>query len=185
MISVRTGVAIAIVLSIAALAVGVAALMQDVRGGGPTHGRLVQTRITNTLSGDPVRFALDRFYMSPEGNGHVVALYEYPPGFFGHTRGCPLVWQRDAVVVAGTTTYRGLFTDPCSGAHFDRSGKLVDGPADRDLDRFPMTPEPDGMLVDTHTLLCGDNLPNAAAGVTPTPTPATPARCPRVSPDAP
>ena len=185
MLSARTGAAVAIVLSIVALAVGLAALMQDVRGGGPAHGRLVQTRITNQLTGDPVRFALDHFYMSPDGRGHVVALYEYPPGFFGHTRGCPLVWQGDAVVVAGAKTYRGLFTDPCSGAHFDRSGTLVNGPADRNLDYFAMTPEPDGMLVDTRTLLCGDNLPDHAADVTPTPTPATPARCPLVSPDSP
>jgi hypothetical protein len=181
-IGVRIGVALSLIVGIAALGIGVAALMGNIRDHGETHGRLVQTRITNELTGDPVEFTTDGFFMAPDGSGEVHALYAYPPGFFGNVRGCKLVWQASAIVGSAGP---GLFTDPCSGAHFDRDGALVDGPADRDLDRFPMTPEPDGFLVDTRTLLCGTNLPVAAATDAPTatPTPESPATCQRVSPD--
>src|SRR5574338_643980 len=150
-------------LAIAALAVGGSALVADLRDDGAAGGRLVQTRISNKLTGDPVLFPLDDFYMTPDGAGRVNAIYIHPPGFFGHNRGCKVVWQADAVVpLSGRRAGPGLFTDPCSGAHFDRTGSLVNGSADRALDRFPMTPEPDGFLVDTRVLLCGDNLPNGA-----------------------
>ncbi|MBF6600734.1 MAG: hypothetical protein IVW36_09520 [Dehalococcoidia bacterium] len=187
MIGTRIGVALALVLSIAALGVGVAALMGTIRDNGAPGGRLVQTRITNELTGDPVEFAADGFFMTSDGSGRVAALYAYPPGYFGDVRGCKLVWQPLAVVSSASgTAGPGLFTDPCSGARFDRTGTLVTGPADRNLDRFPMTPEPDGFLVDTRTLLCGANLPvaDAADAPTATPTPETPATCARVSPDA-
>lgn len=184
MIGVRLGVALAIVLAVGALAVGGAALVGDIRGNDTATGRLVQTRITNKLSGDPVLFPLDDFYMAPDGAGHVRALYVYPPGFFGHNRGCKVIWQSDATALDGARRFGpGLFTDPCSGAHFDRTGALVNGSADRALDWFAMTPEPDGLLVDTHVLRCGDNLPNTAADVTPTPTPEEPARCDRAAPN--
>jgi hypothetical protein len=181
-IGVRFGVALSLILSIAALAIGVAALMGNIRDKGEVRGRLVQTRITNELTGDPVEFPLDGFFMTPDGSGQVQALYAYPPGFFGDVRGCKLVWQAQAVVSSDTAIAGpGLFTDPCSGAHFDRAGTLIDGPADRDLDRFPMTPEPDGFLVDTRTLLCGPNLPAAEATDAPTATatPESPATCGR------
>jgi len=184
MIGVRAGVALALVVAIAALAVGAAALVGTVRDNGPATGRLVQTRITNRLTGDPVLFSLDGFYMSPDVEGRVNALYVYPPGYFGHNRGCKVVWQGDAVAFSGAVRVGpGLFTDPCSGAHFDRTGALIDGSADRALDRFAMTPEPDGFLVDTRVLLCGENLPHDAVDVTPTPTPEEPAHCDRASPD--
>ena len=184
MIGVRLGVAFTLVLALAALAVGGAALVGNIRGDGSETGRLVQTRITNRLTGDPVLFLLDDFYMTPDGEGHVLALYVYPPGFFGHNRGCKVLWQHDATALQGGRRFGpGLFTDPCSGAHFDRTGALIDGSADRALDRFAMTPEPDGFLVDTHVLLCGENLPNGAADVTPTPTPEEPAHCARAAPD--
>ena len=164
MVTVRIGVALSLLVSIAALAVAVAALIGNIRDGDPSAGRLVQTRITNRLTGDPVEFLLDEFYMTADGNGHVNALYAYPPGFTGSIRGCQVVWQRDATVMSsGRVAGPGLFTDPCSGAHFDRDGELVDGTADRGLDRFAMTPEPDGLMVDTRTLLCGPPATRAEA----------------------
>jgi hypothetical protein len=184
-IGVRLGVAFALVVAVAGLALGGAALVGTIRDDGSPSGRLVQTRITNRLNGDPVLFSLDDFYMSPDGEGRVHALYLYPPGYFGHNRGCKIVWQADATALDGARRIGpGLFTDPCSGAHFDRTGALINGSADRALDYFAMTPEPDGFLVDTQKLLCGDNLPNEAAGMTPTPTPETPARCDRAAPGA-
>ena len=179
--TVRIAVALSLLVSIAALAVGVAALIGNVRNGDAAPGRLVQTGITNRLSGDPVEFRLDDFYMTSDGSGRVNALYAYPPGFSGSVRGCTVVWQPDATVVAGGRVLGpGLFTDPCNGAHFDRAGQLVDGAADRGLDRFAMTPEPDGLVVDTHTLLCGP-APEGSGAVTPTATPTVASKCEPVS----
>ncbi len=183
MIRARIGVAVAIALALASLAIAVVAFTSTVRDDKPRPGRLVQTRITDRLTGGPVPFPLDDFMMSPDGAGHVAALYAYPPGFFGHARGCKVVWQSDAIIQAPDGTHGpGLFTDPCSGARFDRTGALISGSADRGLDRFAMTPEPDGFLVDTRTLLCG---PEAnARGATATPTPESPATCARASGNA-
>jgi hypothetical protein len=183
-IGTRIGVAVAIVLALAALAIGVVAFTTSIRGDDSGPGRVVQTRVTNKLSGDPVSFPLDGFVMISDGKGGVLALYVYPPGFFGHARGCTVVWQASATVqTPDGTAGPGLFTDPCSGAHFDRTGALVDGPADRGLDRFPMTPAPDGFLVDTHELLCGPAPASRSAGAAATPTPESPAKCKRAADD--
>ncbi|HEX5478891.1 MAG TPA: hypothetical protein VFY79_04145 [Dehalococcoidia bacterium] len=180
MITVRIGVALSLLIAIAALAVAVLSLMGDIRSNNDADGRVVQTGITNRLTGDPVEFSLDDFFMSPDGEGQVNALYAYPPGFSGSIRGCKVVWQRDATVVAdGRVVGPGLFTDPCTGAHFDSGGNLIDGAADRGLDRFAMTPEPEGLMVDTRTLLCGPSVaPASNTEATATPTPVT---CKRVA----
>ncbi len=178
MISTRLGAAVSLVLSIVAVALGVAALMATVRDNGPTTGRLVQTRLTSSFVGDPLPFPIENFFMSRDGGGHIHALYAYPPGFFGHVRGCKIVWDATGTIIAGGSSYGpGLFVDPCGGARFDHDGRLLSGPADRDLDYFATSRSPDGIVVDTRKLYCGA----AAGGETPTPEPVQ--TCPRVWPD--
>ena len=87
LIGTRLAVAVALVLSLAAVALGVGTLMATVRDDGPQTGRLVQTRITNAYTGDPLFFPIDDFYMSRGSDGRMRALYVYPAGFFGHERG--------------------------------------------------------------------------------------------------
>jgi hypothetical protein len=192
LIGTRIGVAVAIVLALASTAVGVSALMANIRDDGPQTGRMVQTRLTNSYSADPLLFPIDDFFMSRGGDGHMRALYAYPPGFFGHSRGCRVVWDPAATLLFGGTTHGpGLFLDPCGGARFDRDGTLLSGPADHNLDQFTMSATPDGLLVDTRKLYCGDVPPpeftRAAAEDTPTPaaTPEQRQRCPRVTRDTP
>ena len=190
MIGTRFAVAVALVLSLGAVALGVGTLMATIRDDGAETGRLVQTRITNAYTGDPVFFPIDDFYMSRGSDGRMRALYVYPGGFFGHDRGCRVVWDATTTLaLAASTKGPGLFLDPCGGARFDRDGTLLAGPADRDLDQFTMSAVPDGLLVDTHMLFCGAapesvSTPSIFATATPA-TPEPPRECARVTRDTP
>ncbi len=143
-------------LSIAAVALGVAAFMATLRDDGDKTGRLLQTRLTNAFSGDPLFFPVDDVFMSRDEDGTLHALYAYPPGFFGHNRGCRVLWVDDDVTdTPAGRAGPGLFVDPCGGARFDRAGALVSGPADHGLDYFETDAGIDGIIVNTHTLWCG------------------------------
>lgn len=156
MIRARFAVALAVVLSLAALAFGFVAFMSTIREQDEKPGRLVQTRISNTYAGPPVLFVLDEFFMSKDQQGKMRALYAHPPGFYGHNRGCRVIWAPDEVLpVEGGQAGPGLFVDPCGGARFGPDGRLLSGPADRGLDEFDMGPGVEGFVVDTRTLWCG------------------------------
>jgi hypothetical protein len=152
----RTGAALALTLSVLAVALGLFATLAALRDGDDDgSGRLVQTRITPGSSEQPVLFALDGFYMSTGDDGRLRALYVYPPGFYGHNRGCTVEWQPFAS--APEAERPGLFVDPCGGARFDRNGLLIDGEADRGLDEFETEPGIEGVIVDTSVLYCGSS----------------------------
>ena len=154
MISSRTGAALALLLSIGAVALGLAALMAALRTDDESApGRLVQTRLTSSLAEQPVYFAIDNFYVLTGRDGRVRALYVYPPGHFGHDRGCKIEWR--PFEPAPEDGFPGMFVDPCGGAVFDRNGVLVSGPADRGLDEFGTEPGIEGVIVDTGVLYCG------------------------------
>jgi hypothetical protein len=122
--------------------------------------------MTNEYIGSPVWFPLDDFFVGPDSRGYVRAFYAYPPGYFGHQRGCKMIWDQAATIApdpGGAVAGPGLFIDPCGGARFNRDGTVVSGPADRNLDEFLLTPAVDGFIVDTKTLYCGAPLPSAPA----------------------
>ena len=188
MISVRFGLALALVLGVAGIIIGTTAFFAAERKTGDITGRLVQSRATNEYNGPPLAFPLDDFLIGKGSDGALHAFYAYPPGYFGHVRGCKIVWD-NVGTVATPKAGPGLYVDPCGGARFDRDGKLVSGPADRNLDYFATTPAVDGMIVDTRQLYCGSALESqetpAAAEPSPTPTstPEQPEKCERVSPN--
>src|SRR5690348_12672913 len=93
LIGTRFAVAVALLLSLVAVALGVGTLMATIRDDGPQTGRVVQTRLTSAYTGDPLLFPIDDFYMSRGSDGRMRALYVYPAGFFGHERGCRVVWD--------------------------------------------------------------------------------------------
>jgi len=202
-ISTRFGVAFALLVAVAGVAIGTTAFFAAERETGDITGRLVQSRATNEYDGPPLSFPLDEFFIGRGSDGVLHALYAYPPGYFGHVRGCKVVWD-NAATVAGAATAGlaaaptaattppagpGLYIDPCGGARFDRDGRLVSGLADRNLDFFATTPSVEGMIVDTRQLYCGSAAPPSetpAAGEpspTPTSTPETAEKCERVSPN--
>jgi len=167
-------------LAVAALAVGVAALVATLRDDGPERGRTVQTRLLPSEA-EPVLFPLDDFYAITGSDGALRALYVYLPGYHGHTRGCKVAWMADAV---GRGFSVGAFVEPCGGARFDRDGALLSGSAERGLDEFKTEPGIEGVIVDTRTLYCGAVLdagpPDPA---TPSPERVSREECERVSPD--
>jgi len=187
LISARFGVAVSLVLSVAALAIGIAAFMATVRDNGDITGRVVQSHATNDYDGAPLSFPVDDFFIGRGSDGRLHAWYAYPPGFYGHTRGCKIIWDPMATIsTAHGVVGLGLFVDPCGGARFNRDGELVSGPADRGLDEFATSAAVDGTLVDTRRLLCGsppppDATPESSSQASPTPQPVT---CERVSPNA-
>jgi len=177
----RIAVTVSLLVALAALTLGIVAFMRTVRDHSDITGRLVQTRMTNEYKGAPVPFPLDDFFVGPDSRGDVRAFYAYPPGYFGHQRGCKMIWDQAATIApdrGGAVAGPGLFIDPCGGARFNRDGILVSGPADRNLDEFLLAPAVDGFVVDTKTLHCGALLPSApsapatpeSAGATATPT---------------
>ena len=179
-ISTRLGAALALLLSVAAVALGTAALFLALRDDAPERGRLVQTHLIPS-GDDPVLFSVDEFYAGTGSDGAVHALYVYPPGFFGHDRGCKVVWSPGLTAFGSTS---GEFIDPCGGARFNRDGALVSGPADRGLDEFKTEPGIEGVIVDTRTLYCGAPKVEPAATPADTPTAASErAECKRVSAD--
>lgn len=191
MISTRVGVVVALVLAVAGVAIGTVGFFAAERKTGDIPGRLVQSHATNEYAGPPLAFPLDDFLLGRGSDGKLHAFYAYPPGYFGHERGCKIIWEPAATVSVAPltpTVAPGLYVDFCGGARFDRDGKLVSGPADRNLDYFAMTPEVQGMVVDTRTLYCGSAISTVTpiAGeptATATPTPPAPKKCERVSPN--
>lgn len=177
MIGTRFAAALALLLSLAAVALAVTAFMATLRDEELKPGRLVQTRVTGQYEGDPISFPLDDFYASRDANGDFYALYLYPPGYYGHARGCRVIYiPGDIVETAGGAVGPGLFVDPCGGARFGRDGALISGPADRGLDYFEFEAAVEGWLVDTRTLYCG------APYREPTPQPQPPASATPPSP---
>jgi hypothetical protein len=158
-ITTRVGAAFALILSIAALALAIAAYAATVRDESLKPGRIVQTRVNTDYQGGPILFVVDDFYIGYNSRLEFSAFYVHPPGYYGHQRGCKVVWDPDAVIetVRGTEG-PGLYIDPCGGARFNRDGELVDGPADRGLDYFGTEAGVDGVFVDTRTLFCGMSL---------------------------
>jgi len=189
LISARFGVAVSLVLAVAALAIGIAAFMATVRDKNDITGRIVQSRTTNEYDGPPLSFPLDDFFIGRGSDGRQHAFYAYPPGYFGHVRGCRMIWDPAATVqTQAGAAGPGLYVDPCGGARFSRDGELVAGPADRNLDYFATSAGVEGVLVDTKRLYCGSVLPSDATPESGDETPAnTPEpeteTCDRVSPN--
>ena len=103
---------------------------------------------------DPLEFPLDDFYLMRVGGDEFVALYVYPPGFFGHVRGCRLHWEPQTKFDGVT----GVWTEGCSGSKWDARGRHLFGPPGRDLDRFPVRVTRRGgrweVQIDTRRLQC-------------------------------
>ncbi|MGD9891660.1 MAG: hypothetical protein AB7R89_17440 [Dehalococcoidia bacterium] len=124
----------------------------------------------------PISFALDDFYLMALESGEFVALYAYPPGYFGHVRGCRIRWEPDATFSAlrpiglppgdelatpnpegpfEPIEATGLWVEPCGGSKWDSTRRYLFGPAPRDLDRFPVEVTDAGRIsVDTRRLQC-------------------------------
>jgi hypothetical protein len=101
-----------------------------------------------------------RFCLIKTPGGELRALYTYDTNAVFRSQGCVAEWRPDFPYTNPATgeVSQGWFRDSCGGSTYDRQGKLVFGPAPRDLDRFPVTiSSKDGVEqieVDTRVLIC-------------------------------
>jgi hypothetical protein len=161
-ITTRVGAALALLFSLVALGLAIVAFMATVRDEEIKPGRLVQTRVNSDYAGEPLLFPVDDFFIGYDSRFDFRAFYVYPPGYYGHMRGCRVIWDSNAAVDTDDgQAGPGLYIDPCGGARFGRDGELLAGPADRGLDYFATEPGVEGVIVDTRTLYCGEALPTA------------------------
>lgn len=82
-----------------------------------------------------------RFYVVRQDDGGFVALYQKCTHL-----GCAVPWNPDV----------GQFVCPCHASAFEMDGQVINAPAPRPLDRFPLTIEDDVVRVDTGTTLQRD-----------------------------
>lgn len=90
-----------------------------------------------------VRMQDDSFIALYAANTHV-----RPDG--GPAHGCTVPWRPDFRFLSNI----GWFREPCGGATFDATGHRVFGPAESDLDRFPVEVRDGNVYVDTSRLIC-------------------------------
>lgn len=80
--------------------------------------------------GAPLESESGRFFLL--NDGEPLALYARCTH-----RSCLVRWEDD----------EGEFRCPCHGSRFDRTGQVVNGPADRPLERMAIEVQPDGALL--------------------------------------
>jgi len=161
----RTLAVLLVAIAIAGGAVG-SAITLAIRGDDDTvvRGEFVRVRPLATEAGlahEPFCVELHHFCITEPQQGQLFALYTADPHPIFREQGCTVHWDAMAQQVVGSPagaqdTIVGLFIGNCSGSTFDISGKRLFGPSTRDLDRFPIASTPDGLVVNTKTLICGE-----------------------------
>jgi hypothetical protein len=164
-----------LVLTGVALLLAATALVVSLRRTAPAPGRLLELAPPQSYTArQPIPYVLDDFELMKLDDGSFVALYMYPPGFFGHTQGCTIRWNPDATF--GATQYPsgatpgplgqgvevsavGLWDEGCGGSKWDATGQKLFGPAPGDLDRFPVTVRAGRVWVDTRKFGCAGGHP--------------------------
>lgn len=86
-----------------------------------------------------------RFYLVRADDGGFVALYQKCTHL-----GCAVPWEPE----------RGQFVCPCHASAFEMDGEVINPPAPRPLDRFPVTIENNQVLVDTGQRIERDHTDN-------------------------
>ena len=157
--------------AILALVVATVALLFTLARSPEPRGRVIEAGLTDSYLGRmAIPFDLDDFYLMRLDDGRFVALYAYVPGPSGHVRGCRIHWEPETTFrgyFAGSGASQvsssqstllevtGLWVDGCSGSKWDAEGRILFGPAGRDLDRFPVHVAEDGTIrVDARRLRC-------------------------------
>ena len=105
------------------------------RAARPDGDMLVTAgRISDYLPGSVTAFPQGRFYLVRLADGGFLALSRQCTHL-----GCTVPWDAD----------RQQFACPCHASVFDMAGRVLNAPAPRPLDRFPVAIENDVITVDT------------------------------------
>jgi hypothetical protein len=120
---------------------------------GASVGRLVLAgSVTAFQTNQPQAFTQDDFWLLRLTDGSFMALYAYPPGFFGHAQGCRIRW--DLHFPYAPPRSPAVWYEGCGGALWDPAGHKLFGPGPGDLDRFPVRVVNGAVVVDTRRLQC-------------------------------
>ncbi|HZQ37046.1 MAG TPA: hypothetical protein VFD32_14035 [Dehalococcoidia bacterium] len=153
-----------------AVLLAAAAAVERLRRRTPTPGRLLELAPPQSYQvRQPIPFTLDEFELMKLDDGSFVALYIYPPSFFGHTQGCTIRWKTDTPnaqvaqdgesLMPAPNAVFGYWDEGCGGAQWDAAGHKLWGPGPGDLDRFSVGLRSGRVWVDTRHMHCAGSYP--------------------------
>jgi cytochrome b6-f complex iron-sulfur subunit len=109
-------------------------------GGTITAGSVEELKV-----GDVKSVADGKFYVTRVPEGFIALWWKCP-----HL-GCTVPWRENDPVMPGDEGFaqKGRFNCPCHGSIYNRYGQIIQGPAPRPMDRFPLTIEAGKVRVET------------------------------------
>ena len=109
-------------------------------------GGIVSAGTVDELEVGEVKAVTDgKFYLVRVPEGFIALWWKCP-----HL-GCTVPWKENDPVMPGDTGFaqEGRFNCPCHGSIYNRYGQIIQGPAPRPMDRFPLTVEGGRIRVQT------------------------------------
>jgi|SRR5579884_238258 cytochrome b6-f complex iron-sulfur subunit len=113
---------------------------------GAFGGVITAGNVDDYQVGDVKRINEGKFYLSRVPEGFLALWWKCP-----HL-GCTVPWVPDAPSL-DTIEPKGKFNCPCHGSQYDRYGQIIQGPAPRPMDMFPITIEGGKIRVKTGTAI--------------------------------
>ena len=109
-------------------------------GGTVTAGTVDELKV-----GDVKMDREGKFYLTRVPEGFLALWWKCP-----HL-GCTVPWKENDPVMPGDEGFasKGRFNCPCHGSIYNRYGQIVQGPAPRPMDRFPLKIDGGKILVET------------------------------------
>ena len=109
-------------------------------GGVISAGTVDQLKV-----GDVKAVTEGKFYVTRVPEGFIALWWKCP-----HL-GCTVPWRENDPVMPGDEGFaqKGRFNCPCHGSIYNRYGQILQGPAPRPMDRFPLAIEGGKLKVDT------------------------------------
>lgn len=151
----------ALVATIGLIALSVALL--QARGGSDgtqTHGSAIQFAQPISYKNGALCVASGDACVTPASVAAGVALYPFDTDGLFRGQACGVKWTNLAklgVKIPDPATGNPVtwaFRSACRGAIFDSGGHRLFGPADGDLDTFPLTQQGNALVIDTNALTC-------------------------------
>jgi cytochrome b6-f complex iron-sulfur subunit len=109
-------------------------------GGTITAGSVDELKV-----GDVKQVTDGKFWLARVPEGFIALWWKCP-----HL-GCTVPWKESDPVMAGDEAFaqKGRFNCPCHGSIYNRYGQIIQGPAPRPMDRFPLIIEGGRIRVET------------------------------------
>lgn len=112
---------------------------------GAFGGTITAATTSELKVGDVKALTDGKFYLARVPEGYIALWWKCP-----HL-GCTVPWKETDPVVESDKGFadKGRFNCPCHGSIYNRYGQIIQGPAPRPMDAFPVRIEGDKIRVDT------------------------------------